>query len=181
MQLRYISDLHLFDSYSLDWRPEFKTLDDFADNLIISWNEFTSNDDIVIIVGDIGYNCPKTHEVIRELKGNKVLVIGNHDREWGSALYCSDLFRGIHEYIYNNGIYVQHIPDEIDFNCQYYIHGHHHRYDVPGMQKKLESYVRDTYRLNCSCDLIHYSPKTLQQLIMEKEIILDKYSAKGLI
>ena len=181
MQIKHISDLHLFDSYSLDWRSDFKTLESFADYLLEEWNRFTEPNDIVIIVGDIGFYCPKTIEVLKKLNGRKILVKGNHDIEWGSNLYTCGVFGGVHDYISSNGIYVQHIPEVINTPHQYYIHGHHHRYDMPGMQRKLEQYAQDTYRLNCAADLLDFHPQSITELILSKEVLLDDMRISGLI
>ena len=179
MQIKYIADLHLYDLYSLDWRTDFRTLDEYAQTLTECWNDFTSDDDIVIIVGDIGTYCPKTLATIAKLRGRKVLVKGNHDVDWGDKVYTCGLFQGIHENIYSNGVYVNHIPERPDFECQYFIHGHHHRYDVPGMQQKLVEYSCDTYRLNCAADLIDNHPNSITELILNKEVLLDDYRVLG--
>ena len=181
MQCRYISDLHLYDIYSIDWRPKFNNLDLYAANLIDSWNESTEDNDIVIIGGDIGHYCPKTLEVLSRLKGIKILVIGNHDLAWGSKLYTCGLFSGIHEVIEKNNIHIQHIPETYTGNCQFYIHGHHHRYDMPGMQNVLSQYARDTYRLNCAADMNNNRPCTIQELILNKEVNLERYRERGIL
>ena len=181
MQVKYISDLHLYDSYSLDWRSDFRTLDEIANHIVESWNAFTAPDDIVIVVGDIGFCCPKTIDVLNKLNGRKILVKGNHDVDWGEKLYTCGVFSGVHDYIDNNGIYVQHIPDENTIARQYFVHGHHHRYDMPGMQRKLEQYARDTYRLNCAADLLDFHPQTITELILTKEVLLEDMRLCGLL
>ncbi len=174
MECKYISDLHLYDSYSLDWRPQYDNLDLYAIDLLDTWNAFTQDDDIVIIVGDIGHNCPRTLDVLKRLKGVKILVVGNHDLLWGRDLYTCKVFNGIHQFINSNGVYVRHKPDGNRGLCTYYIHGHHHRYDMPGMGNMLRLYSHDTYRLNCSADLVNNKPCTIRELILKKEILLDK-------
>lgn len=181
MQFRYISDLHIYDAESIDWRPEHFSLDTYVMSLLDCWNAFTDEDDYVIIVGDIGHKCPRTIEVLKRLKGIKILVIGNHDLSWGRDLWTCGVFSGIHESIENNGIYVQHIPQPYSGNCQYYVHGHHHRYDAPGMQNALLAYARDTYRLNCAADLNGNRPCTLQELELNKAVLMDKYREQGLL
>ena len=181
MQYKYISDLHLYDMDSIDWRPEFQNLDKYAIHLIDNWNAFTNPDDIVIIVGDIGHKCPRTVEVLKRLKGKKILVLGNHDYIWGSYLYTCGVFDGIHEKLCYNDIHIQHIPDSLTRDCKFYIHGHHHRYDMSGMQNALQLYANDTYRLNCAADLNNNKPCTIQELLLNKELLLDSYREKGLL
>lgn len=181
MQFKYISDLHIYDITSTDWRPNFPNLDLYAIHLIDTWNAFTDPTDIIIIVGDIGHYCPKTIDVLRHLNGTKILVMGNHDISWGSNVYTCGVFSGVHEFIDQNNIHIQHIPETYTGTCQFYIHGHHHKYDMPGMQNKLQQYARDTCRLNCAADLNNHHPCTLQELIMNKEVVLDKYRGMGLL
>lgn len=181
MQCRLISDTHLFDSYSLGWRSDLGSLEDYANLLITEWNEFTAPDDMVIMVGDIGYYCQRTIETLMRLKGRKILVIGNHDTVWGTAIYNGQLFQGIHTEINVDGMHIEHHPYGDRNGAQFYVHGHHHRYDMPGMYKHLLLYSKDTCRLNCASDLIGHRPRTIQELILCKEVMLDKYKSKHLL
>lgn len=178
MQYRYISDLHLYDIYSMEWRGKFGSFDNYALNLINTWNSNVSKDDVVIVVGDIGYYCEKTVKVLNSLRGTKVLIIGNHDLAWGKNLYTCNIFSGIHHTYDCNGIHLEHTPNGNRGNCQWYIHGHHHRYDMPGMTKVFKEYFYDTYRLNCSADLLDNKPCTLQELIIRKELLIDSTKIK---
>lgn len=181
MQIKYIADLHLYDIDSLDWRPNIGDLDQYAILLLDEWNAFTEPDDIIIIVGDIGHFCPRTVEVLKRLKGMKVLIKGNHDIIWGSELYSCGVFKGIYDNLVDTDLYVAHIPDNLPQQYKYRIHGHHHRYDMPGMNKVLKQYVADTYRYNCAADLIGNRPRTLQELATQKEILIERYMDRGLI
>jgi calcineurin-like phosphoesterase family protein len=173
--------MHIYDISSIEWRPEFPNLDLYAVNLIDSWNAFTDPKDIVIIVGDVGHYCPRTIEVLKRLNGIKILIIGNHDLTWGDNIYTCGVFSGIHQSIDQNNIHVQHIPEKYAGDCQFYIHGHHHRYNMPGMYKALSQYANDTYRLNCAADLNGNHPCTIQELMLNKEVLLYKYHEMGLL
>lgn len=177
----FISDTHLFDVASIDWRPSFPSVYSYADHLIESWNRFTLEDNIVFLVGDIGHYCSKTLEVLRECKGHKLLIIGNHDVTWGSKLYNCDLFDGIYGNFLLDTIYISHTPAPTNVKHTWFVHGHHHRYDMPGMYNALDTYARDTYRLNCSADLNNHRPCSLQELLLNKEVMLDKYRETGLL
>ena len=185
MATKFISDLHLYDVDSLDWRKELDmNLDQYAMYLIDQWNMFTEDDDLVIIVGDLGKYCTKTVEVLKRLKGKKILVRGNHDLIWGDYAYDASLFHGTHDYVLCNGLYITHIPDiseSIRNDVTYIVHGHHHRYDMPNMQIKLKQYARDVHRYNCAADLNNHRPCTLQELIVNKEVLLEKAEERGLL
>lgn len=182
MQLRYIADTHLYDTYSLEWRPEFSNLDLYAMHLIDSWNAFTAKDDVTIMVGDVGQFCKRTVEVLKRLNGRIILVIGNHDISWGRNMYTCGVFAGIHDSIDTGTVYIQHKPTEgTNSVSKYFVHGHHHRYDMPGMQNKLIRYANDVYRFNCSADLNNHRPCTLQELMLNKELLLEKYKERGIL
>lgn len=183
METKYIADLHLYDAYSEGWRNHLKLgLDGYAMLLIREWNSSVDDDDVVIIAGDIGKCCPMSMDVLKRLKGIKILVVGNHDLQWGQLLRDSTLFKGTHEFINNSGIFVSHKPDVVKPNeCVYHIHGHHHQYDVPSMQSTLNQYARDTYRYNCASDLIGHKPRTLQELMLQKELLLEKCRSTNLL
>ena len=110
MQTRFIADLHFYDAYSFDWRKS--DLDTFVNMIQDNWNKVVAPDDLTIVVGDIGHYCPKTVEALKQLSGKKVLVIGNHDAEWGNNLWSSNIFQGIYQTLEYKGLYVEHIPDE---------------------------------------------------------------------
>lgn len=185
MATKFIADLHLYDVDSLEWRSELNmNLDQYATYLLENWNTFTDEDDLVIIAGDLGTYCTRTIEVLKRLKGKKILVRGNHDISWGGHAYDPSLFLGTHDYIMHNGIYITHIPEiseSIREDVTYIVHGHHHRYDMPNMQIKLKQYARDIHRYNCAADLNNHKPCTLQELIVNKELILERAMDKGLL
>lgn len=174
MSIKYIADTHLFDSSSLLWRTTYLGLDDYANELIRSWNEYTKEDDIVIHAGDVGEQCERTKEVLRELKGRKVLVLGNHDVECGYIKWPEDIFQGVYWRLANNGVYITHKPEDLPTNYSYIVHGHHHTYEGVSMLAAYNQYVRDTYRLNCAADLIGNRPLTLNELIICKEKLISR-------
>lgn len=165
----------------MDWRPQFKSLDDFNERLLTNWNYFITDDDTVLVVGDIGYYCAKTIEILKSLKGHKILVKGNHDEAWGNHLYDCGVFEGVYDSLRFDNMFVEHIPDETVLHSSYYIHGHHHVYDTPGMMSALQSYYKDTYRLNCCVDLIGYKPVTLRELIVAKEEMIERFKEQHLL
>lgn len=171
--IRFIADMHLYDSYSMDWRTI--SLSDYAELLVSNWNRVVEPKDTVIIVGDIGHECPKTIETLQRLNGVKVLVRGNHDMTWKlTTLVNCGVFAGIHDFVRLGGLEVEHIPNEDMIHKPYYIHGHHHYYNTPGMKQKLQLYQQDLYRLNCASDLINNTPSTLNELILHKELLLER-------
>ena len=100
----YISDLHFFCKSQLDNggvnfdKRSYKTLEEMHYDIKQRWNKKVTNGDHVFILGDIsmrGYN-DNLVALVAQLKGQKVLVKGNHD-DVSDARY-KQLFREICDY-----------------------------------------------------------------------------------
>ena len=89
MKVFAISDLHLsinnpkpMDIFGGNW-------DNYWDKIKNNWNSVVSNDDIVLISGDISWALklqdaiPDLQE-IDKLPGTKIIIRGNHDYWWTS-------------------------------------------------------------------------------------------------
>lgn len=78
----YISDIHFGHTnvIGFDNRP-FKDRDEMDETIIENWNNRVNPDDHVYIVGDVSYHAGKTDDwYLKQLKGHKHLIVGNHDR-----------------------------------------------------------------------------------------------------
>lgn len=90
MKVFAISDLHLsttapkpMDIFGTGWT-------DYMDKIISDWNEKVSDDDVVLIAGDISWAMQLEDAlldlaVLKPLKGKKVFIRGNHDYWWKSV------------------------------------------------------------------------------------------------
>lgn len=80
------SDLHLFHTNIIAYcgRPQ-ETVDHMNEVIIRAWNDVVEADDRVIVVGDLsaglGPRKDELREIIGSLKGNKILIRGNHDHQ----------------------------------------------------------------------------------------------------
>jgi len=89
MKIFAISDLHLsinnpkpMDIFGSAW-------DDYVDKIIADWEKKVSENDVVLIAGDISWAMNLEEavldlEFIGRLKGNKIMIRGNHDYWWKS-------------------------------------------------------------------------------------------------
>lgn len=187
----FISDLH----FNCQNRFENRTLE--HDKLIKeNWNRVVHNNDTVYILGDIGreggnkdneYIC----EIISTLKGNKVLVQGNHERLKDNRLRqlfveitpykeITDNYNGLH-----HNLVLCHYPI-LFWNGQHkgnvLLYGHVHMSDEWGVFKKCLDDVNDFFKdktmkgytdcppavaYNCGCMLpyMDYTPRTLKEII----------------
>ena len=90
MSVFAIGDLHL--SLGCDKPMDiFKGWDGYVDRLTENWNRVVSDNDTVVIPGDISWamtleNTEKDFAFINNtLKGDKIILKGNHDYWWNSA------------------------------------------------------------------------------------------------
>lgn len=78
----FTSDLHLGHERIIELcnRP-FASVDEMNAKLVENWNYEVENDDRVFILGDLAMGSIRDSlDVVKELKGKKYLVPGNHDR-----------------------------------------------------------------------------------------------------
>lgn len=102
MKIFAISDLHLSFSENID-----KPMDKFgegwenhADRLKVNWTDMISDDDIVLIPGDISWGLRLDEaladfEWLHSLPGIKIISKGNHDLWWGRIKHLNSLYDDI--------------------------------------------------------------------------------------
>jgi calcineurin-like phosphoesterase family protein len=85
----FTSDLHLGHRNIIHYcnRP-FSSIEEMNESLVCNWNEVVSAADRVYLLGDISFlSWAPTKELIRRLKGNIHVVLGNHDHRIKEHLY----------------------------------------------------------------------------------------------
>lgn len=181
----YISDLH-FDHANiikLDNRP-FYDVDEMNEELIKRWNSVVSNDDTVYILGDFCWSKKdKWNHVLEVLKGNKVLIRGNHDVE-RMPKNCLKYFSDVKNYLeINDGgkrVIMCHYPiltyrNSYDFNT-FMLFGHVHltkEWEYVNMFiKEIRRNVISSFdnkgqliHVGCMMPWMNYTPQTLEALI----------------
>ena len=93
----FTSDLHLGhrNIIRLCNRP-FATIEEMDETLIRNWNAKVTNGDTVYILGDLLFRNEKpAEEYLKQLKGKKHLIIGNHDRDWVKKCNLKDFFESV--------------------------------------------------------------------------------------
>lgn len=166
----YTSDLHFGHSNVIKFnhRP-FLDREEMDQFLIRNWNDRVQPDDDVYILGDICYHSDKTADwYLRQLKGHKHLILGNHDGpilDNPKALhYLEDVEKMMH--IEDNGkqICLCHFPiAEWNgyFHGSWHIYGHIHN-------RKNETYefmrTKD-HALNAGCMINGYAPVSFSELV----------------
>ena len=184
----YISDLHLFHDavIGFDQRP-FKSMEEMHEVIRERWNSKITNGDIVYILGDISMRgkSEKLISYVSVLKGQKILVTGNHDDV--SDYRFKQLFREICDYKELHDTADGHSQDVV--LCHYPIfswrnmghgavllYGHTHNspedeFYQKGLREMYENDTRKVYHtaprainVGCMKPWMDYEPRTLDEL-----------------
>jgi calcineurin-like phosphoesterase family protein len=166
----YISDLHFGHRkvIEMDRRP-FDTVEQMDAELIRLWNQRVTDEDDVYIVGDFAYrNAYTATWYLRQLKGRKHLIVGNHDHNTIQDPKALECFASVEKMlrITDNGrvVCLCHYP-VAEWNGKryggYHIHGHLHsrRDEVSAFMARFDT------ALNAGCMLNGYRPVTLEELV----------------
>ena len=79
----FTSDLHFYHNNVINnsKRP-FKNMDEMHEVLIKNWNDRVKKKEIIYVLGDFSFGgFEKTKEILSRLKGYKILIKGNHDKD----------------------------------------------------------------------------------------------------
>ena len=193
----YISDLHFSHTdllYDKDCR-EFKTIEEMNTFMLNRWNTRVTDADEVIILGDFcNGSASEAERLLKQLKGRKCLLIGNHDRFLSDPGFDRSLFAWIAPYqeIYDAGrsVILSHYP-VMFYKGQYrrdgagkpktwMLYGHLHDSEDEKMMNSYIMEMRSVIRLtrsapepepipcqmiNCFCGFSDYLPLTLDEWI----------------
>lgn len=96
MKLFAIGDLHLSHSSNKPMSVFGPNWDNHAERIAAAWRERVSDEDAVLIPGDISWAMQLDEarpdiEYIAALPGKKVIMRGNHDYWWGSISKVRDM------------------------------------------------------------------------------------------
>ena len=170
----YTSDLHLGHKniINFDARP-FNSIEEMSKTIIENWNSVVSKNDDVYILGDFAWRNNIGYEVLKQLKGNKYLIKGNHDR------LNSDIrsqFVWVKDYAEikdgDKHIVLCHYPIAHWHNADYgtiHLYGHIHLgrdtrpFEEYKQAMQARGYPYECY--NVGCMLHDYKPVTLQEII----------------
>ena len=178
----YTGDLHFGHNNIIkyDNRP-FKDSDEMDHVLIELWNGRVQPDDTVYIIGDFCHRSEHTADwYLRQLKGHKYLILGNHDGSITDNPMAMQYFEGIEKMMDitdgDKRISLCHYPIaewNSYFKGSWHIYGHIHN-------RKDETYeiMRKKDRaLNAGCMINNYMPVSFNELLKNNEIFknsLDK-------
>lgn len=99
----FTSDNHYYHKNVMKYsnRP-FNSVEEMNESMIEQHNDVVDENDTVWFLGDFGFASPlKIENILKRLKGNKFLILGNHDRQFRKnrkRFLHDDMFKGIYDY-----------------------------------------------------------------------------------
>ncbi|PAB58555.1 phosphoesterase [Anaeromicrobium sediminis] len=147
-----IGDTHFNHAKVIDYenRP-FADVKAMNKTMIKNWNKTISNKDTIYHLGDFAWgNKRQIKKIVGKLNGYKVLIKGNHDRQYGNEWWHNVGFNDVIDggVILDNFYLLSHEPMYINSHMPYVnIHGHIHGNKMEG-----EGYY------NASVELHKYKP-----------------------
>lgn len=169
-----ISDTHFGHSNIIEYEHRDRKMNingtmEHDNKLIDNWNSVVKPDDLVIILGDFSFHKPeRTMEILRQLRGDKVLVEGNHDCIYlENKKFDKSLFKAIYDYVETTyrgqKLCLMHYPiqefkhKDKDVNCHVHLFGHIHSvpFEIP------------RHSFNVGADVNNFTPVKLEYAIAQ--------------
>lgn len=125
----YTSDWHIgHPGIHTKFRTQFTSEREHDDTIIDNYLATVTKRDVVYFLGDI---CFKQYslDIIRALPGDKRLVLGNHENQFGEfrTVELWDVFNNVHGLHSRKGCWLSHAPLHPDeLRGKFNIHGHTH-------------------------------------------------------
>jgi calcineurin-like phosphoesterase family protein len=159
-----ISDLHFGHKNILKYAGQLRggsTSEEHDEWLIAQWNSVVKKCDLVYVLGDFAMNKAALH-LAKRLKGQKVLVRGNHDIE--PARTYLDYFTTIHGLLRFRGVFwMTHAPIHPgSLRGMYNLHGHVH-----------QNSVQDDRYINVCVEMSYGVPRDLDALFEKYKPLVD--------
>lgn len=165
----YIADTHFGHENILKMcnRP-FNSIEEMNETLINAWNDRVTGNDTVFILGDMFFRCQNPEVILKQLKGKKRLIIGNHDASWMNKVDLTRYFVSVDHYLEisdgERGITLMHYP-LLAWKHKlrtYMIHGHIHNDTSTDYFPLIVN--RDRV-LNAGVDINGFRPVTFDELV----------------
>ena len=170
----YISDLHFGHANVIRYdHSPFADTEEMDHCLIRLWNSRVSKDDEVYIIGDFCYKAEKTPDwYLRQLKGHKHLIVGNHDKVTldceAAAKYLESVDKMLHVSDGDKQICLCHYPLAELYKSghgSWHIYGHIH-----GSTDETYQFIKTRERaLNAAACINNYTPVSINELIRNNE------------
>lgn len=170
----YTSDLHLNHEKIIEYcnRP-FSSVDEMNRVIITNWNSRVREDDVVFILGDLGFfkDTKTAMHFIGKLQGKKVLIVGNHDiflrkRDFNEKVFEEvKAIKNVKDPYVNKTIVCCHYPMAV-WDCQNHgnIHFYGHVHNNSPKNHPILYEIPNAYNVGVDCH--NFYPVTAQEIIM---------------
>ena len=185
----FTSDLHFGSDETIksDMRP-FKSSKQFEKVTIKKWNKITKKDDIIYVVGDLvdchsenDKNCVKLLSVVKKIKAQVILILGNNEERIIKYYFDNDLDK-FKSYCLGLGFLDVKQCDTVDISGTTFYLTHKPKNHKPEMlnlfghsHKAMGLYK--SFGFNIGCDLNNYqlySESDILHLLNKKQKYWDK-------
>lgn len=166
----YIADTHFgHDNIrKLSKRP-FNSIEEMDKTIINNWNNKVTDDDDVYILGDFSYKSKDPIVYLKQLRGRKHLIVGNHDvKSLRNPVFKKHFVEVVDmKMVDDNGtqIVLCHYP-LVEWNGYYrnalHFYGHVHN-TFHNETTKYASNMKNAY--NVGVDIIGFEPRTLEEIL----------------
>ena len=163
-------------------RP-FPDIESMNEALIAAWNSRVTGQDTVYILGDLFYRCADPESILRQLKGRKRLIVGNHDSSWMGKPGLLDYFESVSNMVVltdgQRQLTLCHYP-LLTWKHQkrsYMIHGHIHGNTHDDFFPLIA--VRERM-LNAGVDINGFRPVTFDELAENNRRFKESWAAQNL-
>lgn len=178
-RIMFISDMHFGHAniINLCSRP-FSSVEEMNSSLISNWNLKVRDTDTVYVVGDMFFTGEDPCVFLKELKGEKILITGNHDRtSLKKHREALDFFSSVQPYleISESGhlITLCHYPMLEWYGDRrtgsrklgYHIYGHIHN----NVLSEYHVLFMKANALNAGADINGFTPATFDELVKNNE------------
>ena len=168
----FTSDLHFGHDRIIEHctRP-FRNSAEMDAVLIKNWQARVTDGDVVYILGDMFFSPSYDHVgVLKQLKGTKHLITGNHDTNWIKRVDLPKYFASVQQAlkITHDGkkLFLCHIP-VLEFNGDYQVHGHVHNNRSDENWPKFKALENV---LNAGVEVNGYTPVTFEELVANNKL-----------
>lgn len=161
MSVFFVSDLHLGHENMAIHRG-FANAEDMNLHIITKWNSVVNKRDMVYILGDITMEKSLYYPMLDLLKGDKNVILGNHDMKAHVPLLLKHVLGVAGMMKYKDIFLLTHCPvhpSELNFKQKYNIHGHNHDKRIL-KDPSLSDYLGepDERYINVALEQLDYTP-----------------------
>lgn len=179
------SDLHFCHDREFVYRPRgFNSIYEMNEALVWNWNQVVDPEDDVYLLGDIMLNDNDTGlKLLKNLKGNIHIALGNHDTDTRVALYnsCWNVveiecayrlkYKKYHFFMTHFPCFTANLEKESLKQCTCNLYGHTHQ--------QTNFYQDIPFMYHVGVDSHNCTPVTLDRIILDMNVKMDE--CKGML